>query len=156
MGKEFDGASSRGQAAIEFIVTYGWVILVVSVILVVVWQLGFLDLGGTIEPGAMGFWGVTPSDFRETAAGTLTVSFANYVGVNVTLIQAVANQSTYGVSVPLAVVVEPGEMQSVTIPGLKSGKAGGRFEVLLSVEYFDSRTGNQHKSSGRLWGSYES
>jgi hypothetical protein len=156
MEKNVREASLRGQAAIEFIVTYAWVILIVSVILVLVWQLGLLDLGGTIAPGSMGFWGVTPSDFKVTGAGELTVSLSNYVGANVTLVGVAANQSVYSVAVPLALVLEPGGNASVVVPGLMKGKGGSRFDVLLRVDYVDSRTGNQHRSSGRIWGSYES
>ncbi|MFH1788250.1 MAG: hypothetical protein ABH834_02570 [Candidatus Altiarchaeota archaeon] len=148
---------SKGQAAIEFIMTYAWVILIISIVLVVVWQLGLLDLGGSIEPGSMGFWGVTPEDYRMTEAGTLTLSLANYIGANLTIDSISANQSTLHVTAPLTgVVLEPGELENVNVAGLKTGKGGKKFEVLLSIDYTDSRTGNQHKSSGRVWGSYES
>lgn len=147
----------RGQAAIEFIMTYAWVILIISIVLVVVWQLGLLDLGGTVAPGSMGFWGVTPEDYKVTEGGTLTLSLANYIGVNLTIDSITANQSTFHVSSPLVgVVLEPGELENIDVAGLKPGKGGRRFEILLSIDYTDSRTGNQHKSSGRVWGSYES
>ncbi|MFH1834686.1 MAG: hypothetical protein ABH851_00690 [Methanobacteriota archaeon] len=154
--KPVNGNSScRGQAAIEFILTYAWVILIVVVVLVLVWQLGLFQLGGNIEPGYMGFWGVVPSDFRLSESGDLNISFANYIGANVTIESIAANHSDVDILVSPSVVVEPGEHEVVDISGFNAGNGGGRFEILLSVDYTDSRTGNLHKSSGRIWGSYE-
>ena len=44
----------------EYLMSYGWAVLVVLVVGVTVWQLGILESGGTIPPTATGFGGVKP------------------------------------------------------------------------------------------------
>lgn len=146
----------KGQAALEFVMTYGWAILTMTIVVVVVWQLGLFKLGGTVEPGSGGFWGLTPQDYMLTESGQLTISFSNYIGSNVTLDEVYVNQGGTEITLTVYETAEPGNPKVVTIPGLKTGNGGNRFDILMSVSYTDPRTGNQHKSSGQIWGSYES
>ena len=37
----------RGQGAMEYLMTYGWAILVVMIVGIVMWQLGIFNMGGT-------------------------------------------------------------------------------------------------------------
>jgi hypothetical protein len=45
----------RGQGAMEYLMTYGWAILVVMVVGVAMWQLGIFNMGGGSAPTAKGF-----------------------------------------------------------------------------------------------------
>jgi hypothetical protein len=44
----------------EYLMSYSWAILVVMVVGVVMWQLGILDVGGTVPVTASGFGGLKP------------------------------------------------------------------------------------------------
>lgn len=135
--------------------TYAWAILIISIVLIVVWQLGILEFGGNIQPGSTGFWGVTVEDFKITNTGELTISCANYIGAILTINTVVANQSTFNQVTTPARSLAPGALENIVVSGLKPGKGGSRFEILLMINYTDTRTGNDHLSSGRIWGSYE-
>ncbi len=148
----------RGQSSIEFLMTYGWAILIIMIVMIVAWQWGFFSIGETVEPGSFGFWGVLPHDYVMSSNGDLQVSFLNNVGANITILFYNASMtevsSDCGSCLPL--VIPAGESRVQTIRDLVSGSPGKRYEVFLIVVYNDSRTGdNIHRSSGKVWGNYE-
>ncbi|MCX6694706.1 MAG: hypothetical protein NTU61_00200 [Candidatus Altiarchaeota archaeon] len=53
-------SSSRGQSAMEYLMTYGWAILVVMVVGIAMWRLGIFNLGGSGAPTSTGFATLKP------------------------------------------------------------------------------------------------
>ena len=85
---------NRGQASLEFMMTYGWAILVVGVVLVVLWQWGIFTPSGGTKTTYMGFWGVMPVDFSYKSNGTLKLSLQNNIidgNINITQVNVTAN-----------------------------------------------------------------
>ena len=78
----------KGQGGLEFLMTYGWVMLVIMVVFVVVWQWGLFSFSSRIEPRDFGFWGVVPQDYVMHSNGNFEVSFLNTVGASITLLHA--------------------------------------------------------------------
>ena len=146
---------TRAQAAMEFVMTYSWALLLVIIIFVMAWQLGLFNFGGTVRPGMTGFWGVSPQDYKLTDTGSFTISLVNEVGANVTLDTIVLTMGETVVTDSTPQVIESGGSEQVSFTGLVSGQVGERYDILMSIDYNDSRTNTTHKSSGKLWGSYE-
>ncbi|VVB55316.1 Uncharacterised protein [uncultured archaeon] len=149
---------ARGQSSLEFLMTYGWAIAVIVIAVVVAWQWGLFNFSGTIQPGSIGFWGVEPSDFILSEDGSLSLSLFNTVGANVTLNYLNVTQGVTSAEFYPNNVITNGNYSVVGLPAgtLKRGSAGDRFEVFVVVEYSDERTGSDvHRSSGRIWGMYE-
>ena len=71
-----DYPKRRGQSSLEFIVTYGWVILVIVIGLVVVWKMGILKPPVEEKRGTLGFSQVYVTDFSAS-------SVANEINLNV-------------------------------------------------------------------------
>jgi len=149
---------TKGQAAVEYLMTYGWALLVLIVIMVVAWQMGLFNIRGREEQGASGFWGLTPEDFKLTSGGALTISFKNNVGGNVTVTGASASTAGYTgtVTTGLPLNIPVGEHKSIGFSNLNPSNAGDSFDVLAFIDYTDGRTSSNHRSSGRIWGTYES
>jgi hypothetical protein len=148
----------RGQTSLEFLMTYGWAILIIIIAIIIAWQWGFFSLSETMEPGSFGFWGVVLNDFIMQSDGTLVVSLLNTVGGNITVVYYNASMgdisqdcgSCFPVDIPA------GESRLQTIRNLAAGTPGTRFEVFMIVVYNDSRAGdNVFRSSGKIWGNYE-
>ncbi len=78
--------SRKAQAAMEYLMTYGWAILVVMIVGVVMWQMGIFNLGGTTVT-AQGFSRVKPqlaaTGLNEN--GHFTLIFTNGVGTEIVL-----------------------------------------------------------------------
>lgn len=146
---------NRAQTALEFLMTYGWALVIILVFLLVMWQFGVFN-PKNVEPGNAGFWGVVPQDFKFTSGGTLTVSFENQVGsaVNITKINATVGSKNSYVS-GINIRINPGATYKGDFTGFSSLPAGSRFEAFVSVDYVDDRTGETYRSSGKIWGSAE-
>lgn len=151
---------TRGQASLEFLMTYGWAILVMGVVLVVLWQWGIFTPQGTSKATYMGFWGVMPVDFVYRSDGVLNISFQNNIidgDINVTEISFTADGIPVS-GIPINQWLAPGEMfsweQQVSVPVT----AGNAYTLILSVAYWDNRTGSDtiFTSSGTLQGTVES
>ena len=89
--------NNHGQGAMEYLMTYGWAILVVMIVGVVIWQLGVFSpgTGGTtlkdwnkLQPlVASTSWVAAPA-----AANTFTASFNNVVGTQIRINSISANE----------------------------------------------------------------
>lgn len=165
-------ASERGQGSLEFLMTYGWVLLVILVALVVMWQWGLFSLGQRIEPGSFGFWGLAiqqGNEFILDPSGKLQVSFINNAGANLTILTCNATIDQYSVQQVCGVssgcgkisdsecVIKPGNSTVITMSSTDwKDSVGKRFDATLVFTYKDNRTkDNVLQSSGRIWGSIE-
>ncbi len=68
----------KAQAAVEYLQTYGWAILVISVVGIAIWQLGILSPQGGIN---------TSSGFKDIRILDQSIKYTNY-GINFTMINA--------------------------------------------------------------------
>ena len=83
-------SGKKGQGAMEYLMTYGWAIMVVMIVGVVLWQMGVFNLGGE-RTTATGFEKIKPLNpgdiivrnnnisivFTNVAGGTITIEDAN-------------------------------------------------------------------------------
>ncbi len=86
----------KGQGAMEYLMTYGWAILIVIIVGIVLWQSGVF---GTTTGGISGFsGGIAVSDYSATS-GSLSVYLQNVAGeplrnINVSLVTIDGTAST--------------------------------------------------------------
>jgi hypothetical protein len=57
--------SKKGQTALEYMMTYGWMLVIIGVVGVALWQMGFLDQR-TIVSGSTGFSQAKPLDWKAS------------------------------------------------------------------------------------------
>jgi hypothetical protein len=154
----------RGQGSLEFLMTYGWALLIIMAALLLMWQWGLFSLGERVEPSSFGFWGLVVqqgNEFIMHESGQLQVSVLNTVGANLTLLYynatILGHTEEWTCTPPCDLVIEPGENEVLLLSSASwSGNAGERFQGNMVIHYNDSRTGgNIYQSSGRLWGSME-
>jgi len=71
----------QGQAAMEYLMSYGWAVIVVMLVGIVMWQLGLFDMGGT-QVTPTGFTRLKPqlSGTGFTHNGRLTMLLSNEAG----------------------------------------------------------------------------
>ncbi|OIO23542.1 hypothetical protein AUJ65_03530 [Candidatus Micrarchaeota archaeon CG1_02_51_15] len=71
----------RGQTALEYLVTYGWALLVIVIIAGILWYFGvFNPAKWTQEKQCGGFSSVQCIDFKIATDGTLTLKVGNKAG----------------------------------------------------------------------------
>ncbi len=113
----------RGQAAMEFLMTYGWALLVVLVAIGALAFFGVLNPGQFLPSTCTITPGIACTDFKVTATD-VTVNLQNGMGKNlkdVTL--SVAGCETNGTLDPLS----DGGSGTITSSGCTLGIAGDRF-----------------------------
>jgi hypothetical protein len=157
----------RGQNAVEYLMTYGWAILVVLIAGVVMWQMGFLDLGRNVQPGRRGFSQITPLDWSLNQSNHFTVVIQNNAGtilrVNdgntaAALISGNAPGQSWctldGSSLPIE-TFRPGATATIVFSDCPVGPAtviGSYYRVNLTIDYVNPASGLPHLSNGLLWG----
>ncbi len=139
---------SKGQTALEYLVTYGWAILAIVIIAGVLWYLGVFNparfAGDKQCSGFSG--GFLCQDFSMSTAGSLTIVLNNIAGGTVTITSAGC----------LPTSVAANANSTCTIAGFPAGTAGTRFsQQTVTVNYTDTRSGIAHIARGFVAGTYE-
>jgi len=154
----------KGQGAMEYLMTYGWAILVVMIVGVVLWQLGIFGGGPGAVNTASGFGKVKPMEPSiKYTSSTLSFSIMNGVGQGITG----TNYSATGdctVAVTSATditgtggagILGAGEVVSIaSVGGCGSKTSGQSFSTTLTVRYIVTVAGTdiQHTETGTIRG----
>ncbi|MEM2918694.1 MAG: hypothetical protein QXY62_04265 [Candidatus Altiarchaeota archaeon] len=146
---------NKAQTALEFLMTYGWALVIILVIIVVMWQFGLFNPKDTGK-GSAGFWGIVPGDFKFTSNSFLLISFENQIGsrVNITKVN-VTFQDENRCDSNLNIPVNPGAIYQWSNTFSLKIPAGSKFEIFISVDYIDDRTSETYRSSGKIFGTVE-
>jgi hypothetical protein len=150
-------AHKKAQGAMEYLLAYGWAILVVIIVGVVLWHMGIFKPSGGAAPGISGFGDVRPLEWTCSAgpgaSDTVTISIVNSVGGTITNASIAVGGSTAPCSPSL---VQTSGTAICAVAGVDCGaeSSGGRYEVSLSIRY-SSPAGIDRASSGAIWGPAE-
>ena len=151
----------KGQGAMEYLMTYGWAILVVIIVGVVLWQMGIFNPSGGTSPGKLGFGSVESQDWScDSATDTTSIQYVNAFGQAIVLEQGQVGTGgavcTYeGASTASANVTIPANKRFVCTyaadPGCAVATQGTRFESTVSVEWMPQGGGITHSEAGTVW-----
>ncbi len=144
----------KGQAALDFLMTYGWAIALVVIIAAVLFSLGVFDVSNFLGSKASGFSGVSVKGWQlaSGANSTLTIMLSNQVGqaitvnsVNVTINTATG---TYTTPIPLA---SGADSTQFTVSGLGYVASGASYTAQVKIGYSDANSFN-YVTAGTLVG----
>ena len=151
---------SKGQTALEYLMTYGWMLLIIGIVGVVLYQYGVFTPPST-PPGCTGFSQAKPIDWKATANGTLTLTLINDAGtkIQITRVNATiftnnmcpwtgpAQDMRAGESIPL----------SMTSSCLSTGSPGSGeyYKADIIIVYTNVASGIGHNSVGECHGTLE-
>lgn len=152
---------TKGQGAMEYLMTYGWAILVVIIVGVVLWQMGIFS-GGSTSATFVGFGPLKPVEWSCSAQGdSLTLTIMNGAGgqiTNVTMTAVATDGNTsQGVATCTKTIVAAGDTtvcKVATLTGTSSclgATAGSSYSQGVSIGY-TSPTGQPRTSSGTVKG----
>ncbi len=71
--------TKRAQSALEYMMTYGWAILIIVIVAAVLYAMGVFTPGKSAGNTATGFSGLTVQAFAATTGG-IKISFGNSLG----------------------------------------------------------------------------
>jgi hypothetical protein len=158
----------RGQGAMEYLMTYGWAILVVMIVGIVMWQLGIFNMGGTTVT-ATGFAKIKPqlaaTGFDHT--GEPKIVFTNGVGTTIKMLSGKiiddgqqASSCTLGSNMFKPQTIGAGANARLSTPGtncIRSGTPGDVYNARVTLTYEVAIGGisSTHSESGSIRGPYE-
>ncbi|MBI4021546.1 MAG: hypothetical protein HY369_04850 [Candidatus Aenigmarchaeota archaeon] len=149
----------KGQSAMEYLMTYGWAILIVIIVAAVLFSLGVFDPATYTTTAAVGFSGfnVPSGGFQLSSGGTLTVQMTNGVGATIRIAGAEAVVGATKASNTSAINgqqnVAPGDTITITIPSLGTKTAGSAYTADVKINFTNINTGlDGFKTTGTLSG----
>jgi hypothetical protein len=168
----------RAQSALEYLMTYGWAILIVIIVGAALYALGVFNPGTFTGQKSTGFSAVQMDDFRFDTISNLTLRVGNRKGrtIYITAIQAIYGTGTgnkmnatgncgptggcnCGTSCATLRCMNrnlgPNEVCQ-EILGVWSAQAqGSSYTIDIRVNYTDIKTGVNHTDYGTVSGSVE-
>lgn len=162
-GRSADPAGvSRGQGAIEYLMTYGWMILLVIVIGGALYGLGVFN-PSTWSSGkrATGFASFQVKDWKlnSTPNGMVTVVLGNKYGESMTVTGVSVNRTGSSANCSKIATTTLAENQETTYTTVNddcaTGLTGGKSYTLDIQIYFTSSGGITHTDSGVITGKVE-
>ena len=146
----------KGQSALEYLMTYGWAILIIIIVGGVLYYYGVFSPSKLVGESKVGFskiqvdqWGITGSD--------LNLILENRAGDDINITEIYID-GTAGLSD--SIYMNPGEKlstwQPVSIPSNKVPSAGEAYRFDVTIEYFypniDATGSTRFNSTGTLSG----
>ena len=169
----------KGQAALEYLLTYGWAILIVIIVGASLYALGVFTPGQWTGKRQTGFAQFRVEDFKLDTNGVLTIIFQNQIGKAVELTDIKAtykgiecvfstaggkiyekSSSGWGTGTNITssgYTISPSKLYKVNAtcsnwsnPSLKSS-----YSITTDFYYIDPDSGLSHIDSGTLFGAVE-
>ena len=146
--------TKKGQAALDFLMTYGWAIALVVIVAAALFALGVFDISNFVGTKAAGFSGVAVQAWQFTSGGTLTVKLTNQVGqrINVTAMSATIGSTTAtfngtGKNVDIGATTD-----ALPATGFVPQTVGSGYQAIVTVNYTSLDTGFNATTKGTLTG----
>jgi hypothetical protein len=141
----------KSQAAMEFLMTYGWAILVVLVAIGALAYFGVLSPDRFLPSKCQLPAGIACTDFKVTST-TVDVVLRNGLGFDVESISVTASDCTTADTTPATIA--NGAQATYQVSGC-SITSGGKYSGDLNVTYTNAETSLQHKVQGTITGRAE-
>ncbi len=148
---------NKAQSAIEYVVTYGWMIIAIVAILAVLFYLDVFSPGRWMgsSNAVSGTSTFSFSDFTvlSTGAATLYIKSESPYRVNITAIEMQGkNLTSLNPAAPFQMT--PGQTATVKGNSVLRGSSGDNFYGVSIKIYYNVTGGGQHIDSGSMSGRY--
>jgi len=151
----------KGQGAMEYLMTYGWAILVVMIVGIVMWQLGIFNLGSTSVTSS-GFPKIKPqlASCKMSTLGAFSCLFTNGAGSGITVNSISVTAGTGGTcltAIAPGFKVAVGDNFLISATSCKNGAVGDPYTATLAIAYTITVAGVDvtHNDTGIVRGPYE-
>ena len=133
----FLGKNKRSQSALEYMMTYGWAILIIVIVAVVLYSMGIFSPSSFLSfSGITGLSGFQPASAACASNGQMIVKLSNSLGYQVS-INSINVTTSSGVSVtqPESATLNPGQTQEFIVFGICPKTSGSSFSDTITVAY---------------------
>ncbi len=143
----------KAQSGMDFLMTYGWALLIVVLIVAALFALGIFDSGTFVGTRASGFQDIGVSAWQLDNNGNLQLQLRNNAAKDVNITSITATLKTQSASYNTPIQLPNGKTSSaITITGLPQLQAGSSYEIQLQIAYTDLASGFNATSTGTITG----
>ena len=127
----------RSQSALEYMMTYGWAILIIVIVAVVLYSMGIFSPSSFLSfSGITGLSGFQPASAACASNGQMIVKLSNSLGYQVSLFSInVTTSSGVSVTQPESATLYPGQTQEFLVFGICPKTSGSSFSDTITVTY---------------------
>ena len=107
----------KSQSALEYMMTYGWAILIIVIVAGVLYSFGIFNPSSSASTTITGFSGLGVTQAACIQGGALQLQIGNALGytVNITKLNTTGSSGQV-VSIPTTIIISPSQSQSAFIP----------------------------------------
>ncbi len=144
----------KAQAALDFLMTYGWALLLIVLVVGALFALGIFDVGSFLGSKASGFAQVGIVGWKLADDGAFTAKFENHAGSNINVTSINATLGTESVAYNSTFNVNNGQQSSTIAVGTFSspGGKGTSYSINVNIAYTDKKTGFAYTDAGTITG----
>jgi hypothetical protein len=146
----------KAQTAMEYLMTYGWAILIVIIVGAALYALGIFNPATYTQSTATGFQGFQiPSGGWQFvgSSGQLTLQVKNMAGSNIDITNVTA---TYAGALRYTLAATgtfaPGTSKTITITGFSTASSGAAYSIPVTLTYTNLDTSLTFTSAGTMTG----
>jgi len=146
----------RGQAALDFLLTYGWALALVGIVVALFFMLGIFDISNFTGSKAVGFSDVAVKDWKMGTNGTFTLILTSHAtqNINITNVSiAIDNRTAWVNATAGRLAIGADSIQLSTENGAFSAQpAGTGYIAKVTIDFINVNTGFAQSSTGTLVG----
>jgi len=142
----------KGQAALDFLMTYGWAIALVVIIAAVLFAMGVFDTSNFIGSKAAGFSGVAVSSWNLNSAGGMQIKVSNQVGKKIEIQNITAKVGTLESNNTTKHNLTTGEATTFDFSGFGAANVGNSYTSVVTIIYKELDSGFLYTTTGTLTG----
>ena len=126
----------KSQSALEYMMTYGWAILIIVIVAGVLYSFGIFNPSSSASTTITGFSGLGVTQAACIQGGALQLQTGNALGytVNITKLNTTGSSGQV-VSIPTTIIISPSQSQSAFIPNACTSTTGASYSDQVTITY---------------------
>ncbi len=127
----------RSQSALEYMMTYGWAILVIVIVAAVLYSLGIFSPSSSLSTTITGFSNLGTVNAVCLGGTSFTISMGDSTGYPINITQINLTSSSGKTTYSPNILIQPNSIQTVTVPSSSLCTSGARYSVSAVISYLE-------------------
>ena len=144
----------KAQSSLDFLMTYGWALLIIFVVVGAIFALGIFDIGMFLGSRASGFVQVGAVGWELESSGDFMMVFKNNAETDIKITSISATLKSEIVENTDIIYLENGKKSSIITIGTFSNlpSSGSNYAINVKIVYTDPATGLDYSDTGTITG----
>ena len=127
----------RSQSALEYMMTYGWAILVIVIVAAVLYSLGIFSPSSSLSTTITGFSNLGTVNAVCLGGTSFTISMGDSTSYPINITQINLTSSSGKTTYSPNILIQPNSIQTVTVPSSSLCTSGARYSVSAVISYLE-------------------